>query len=79
MSGNIISFEDFAKRLTYTVKVEIINDEDDTVATTEIDLTPAGYNVNTDDVIEWLGKMERGVFEADIKTRYEEYLESLEV
>lgn len=77
--SNLLSLNQFMDSVKYTVKIEITNDEDDTVATTEIELgaTPAyQYLVNTDDVIEWLGSMERGVFESDIKTRYEEYLES---
>lgn len=78
MSGNIMPLEQFVDRLTYTVRVEVTNDEDDTVATTEIELSPEGLVVNTDPVIEWLGKMKRGVFESDIKLRYDEYLESFE-
>jgi len=78
MSGNIQPLEEFVKSLVYTVTVNIEMDGE-TVATTEIELSPNGANVNTDDVIEWLGKMERGVFESDINNRYSEYLESFEV
>lgn len=78
MSGNIQPLDEFVKSLVYTVTVNIEMDGE-MVAFSEIELSPNGYNVNTDDVIEWLGKMERGVFESDIKNRYDEYLESFEV
>jgi hypothetical protein len=76
--SNILSFQEFANKLPYTIKVEIEVDYE-TIATTEIEITPDHlyeHYINTDEVIEWLGKMERGVLETDIKTRYEEYLES---
>ena len=81
MKDRIMNFEQFAKDISYTVKIEIVNDEDDTIATTEIELTPVldyDYLINTDEVIEWLGSMERDVFSNDIKVRYDEYLESFE-
>ena len=80
MMSNIQSFTQFVDGLTYTVKVEIECD-DETIATTEIDLKPdARYDhfVNTDDVIEWLGKIERGVLSDDVKNRYDEYLNESE-
>lgn len=75
MSHTILSLDQFAKDLKYTVRVEIEVD-DETIATTEIELTPDGNVVNTDDVIEWLGKLERSTLENDVNTRYDEYLES---
>ncbi len=80
MSTNIMSFEQFAKGITYTVKVEIETDYE-TVATTEIELlVDPNYDklVNTDEVIEWLGKMERNVLSDDVKNRYDEYLNESE-
>lgn len=80
MMSNIQSFQQFVDGLTYTVKVEIEIDYE-TVATTEIEL-PVDPNydhfVNTDEVIEWLGKMERNVLSDDVKIRYDEYLEESE-
>lgn len=78
MSHSVQSLDQFANGLKYTVKVEIEVDYE-TIATTEIELpvTPGyQYLVNTDEVIEWLGKMERHVLPDDVKQRYEEYLES---
>jgi hypothetical protein len=75
-----MSFEQFAKGITYTVKVEIETDYE-TVATTEIELlVDPNYDklVNTDEVIEWLGKMERNVLSDDVKNRYDEYLNESE-
>lgn len=80
MMSNIQSFQQFVDGLTYTVKVEIEIDYE-TVATTEIEL-PVDPNydhfVNTDEVIEWLGKMERNVLSDDVKNRYDEYLNESE-
>lgn len=80
MMSNIQSFQQFVNGLTYTVKVEIEIDYE-TVATTEIEL-PVDPNydhfVNTDEVIEWLGKMERNVLSDDVKNRYDEYLNESE-
>ena len=80
MMSNIQSFQQFVDGLTYTVKVEIEIDYE-TVATTEIEL-PVNPNydhfVNTDEVIEWLGKMERNVLSDDVKNRYDEYLNESE-
>jgi len=80
MSKNIMSFDEFADGMKYTVKVEIECDYE-TVASTEIELVADSHYehlVNTDDVIEWLGKMERGVLSDDIKNRYDEYLNESE-
>ena len=80
MSRSIMSLQQFMDGLTYTVKVEIECDYE-TIATTEIELKPDAlyeHLVNTDEVVEWLGKMERHILSDDVKQRYDEYLNERE-